>query len=133
MKKKIILFLSFLMTIMLLTGCSTKVTSEKINEMTKIAEEIKENPTNYKLPEGYTVSNVDNAKLGRIVIETRSETNRSGILYISFDISKDEVQMIQIEETYDNIMMFATIISFVIGAIFFISIMELKRDNKQKK
>lgn len=117
MKKKIILFLSFLVIAMCLTGCSTKVTREKIEEMTEIAQNIKDTP-NYELPEGYTYNNVDNRKNdGRIIISTGCEHNKEDTLCITFDISQEKVKYTEIKASYNSELVLTTIIFIIICII----------------
>lgn len=98
MKKKIILFLSFLMVAMCLTGCST--TTIEGTELEKIAEIANHvvNEKDYTLPEGYTISYPDNTTNGRI--EIKKEPDQKGEkynLYIRFDTSQDEIKITEIE------------------------------------
>ena len=125
MKKKIILFLSFLMIAMCLTGCTisgtTNVTPEEIKYMTEVAQNIKDN-SDYELPEGYTWGVEDNTKNGRIIIKTKTETNNGEEIYAYFDITKDSVELIQIKAEYwidysvDKLII--GIICFIIGGFF---------------
>ena len=124
MKKKIILFLSFLMIAMCLTGCSvsgtTNVTPEEIKYMTEVAQNIKDN-SDYELPEGYTFELEDNTKNGRIIIKTKTEINDGQEIRAYFDITKDSVELIQIKAEYwrDNTadMLSIGIIFLIIGGI----------------
>lgn len=138
MKKKIILFLSFLMVAMCLTGCGraeciTKITSEEISKITQVAENIKNNPA-YELPEGYTFKLEDNSKNGRIIINAKSETNKPETIIATFDISKDEVQLIEIGETYEyrygNSIFAAIWLGVILGCI--VGIVAMITSNKEK-
>ena len=121
MKKKIILFLSFLVIAMCLTGCSTKVTREKIEEMTEIAQNIKDTP-NYELPEGYTYNNAGNRKNdGRIIISTGYEHNTNDILCITFDISQEKVKYTEIEASYNSELIVTSNIFIIICAVISIA------------
>lgn len=95
MKKKIILFLSFLMIAVCLTGCSEKpIQGSELEKMEEIANHVA-NEKGYVLPEGYTVSYPDNTTNARIRIRdnTRSQTE---ILYVIFDISTEEIKLVEI-------------------------------------
>lgn len=117
MKKKIILFLSFLVIAVCLTGCSTKVTREKIEEMTEIAQNIKDTP-NYELPEGYTYNNVDNRKNdGRIIINTGGEHNEHDTMSITFDISQEKVKYTEIKASYNDELFLITVIGIIICVV----------------
>ena len=96
MKKKIILFLTFLMLVLCLTGCNQKktVSGEKIDEMTQIANNVV-NQKGYELPEGYKVYFTDNTTNARIkIVDNTNSPNE--FLEIVFDISKEEIKLIEI-------------------------------------
>lgn len=96
MKKKIILFLTFLMLVLCLTGCNQKktVSGEKIDEMTQIANNVV-NQKGYELPEGYKVYFTDNTTNARIkIVDNTNSPNE--FLEIVFDISKGEIKLIEI-------------------------------------
>lgn len=113
MKKKIILVLSFLMVAMYLTGCSVIVTPEKIDEITQIAQNVKDNPT-YQLPEGYELSYADSSKNDRIIINTcGSDVTHS--LKLTFDTSNNTVELIQTEETYNLDIIVIAVVFAIIG------------------
>lgn len=117
MKKKIIFILSFLVIAMCLAGCSTNVTREKVEEMTEIAQNIKDN-LNYELPKGYTYENADNTKNdGRIVISCEDNVDT---LSITFDISQNEVKYIAIKNDYDSVVSSIIVFAVIICVLVFI-------------
>ncbi len=102
MKKKIIFVLSFLMLVLCLTGCgSTNVTPDEIRKITEIAQNYKD-IVGYELPDGYTCKIADNKRNDQIVIETKEKTDKNHTLYLTFDITKEEVQLLNIETSYAN-------------------------------
>lgn len=124
MRKQIILILSFLMMAVCLTGCSTKITREKIDEITKIAEKIKENPTSYKLPDGYSVDVEDCKGLGRIIIKAEASQFLEEDVKVTFDITKQKVELIDIEESYNYTILYNSVgfflVGFILAALIFI-------------
>lgn len=91
MKKKIILFLSFLIMAVSLTGCSAnEIEGEEYETMTEIASSIA-NEKGYILPEGYTVSYADKTTNARIKITKQEKTKK---IEFTFDISQDEIKLI---------------------------------------
>ena len=122
MKKKIIFILSFLTMVLCFTGCSTEVTPEKIREITNIAQNIKNN-SNYQVPEGYTYKYTGNSPNTQLIIKTKEESNRDHDLILTFDTTKEKVQLLNIELNYDydlflavGLMLILCFISFSIGA-----------------
>ncbi len=98
MKKKIIFVLSFLMMVLCLTGCgSTNVTPDEIRKITEIAQNIKDNP-NYELPEGYIYESANNNQNGQIVISTNEEHDKFFTLHLTFDITKEKVELLKVEK-----------------------------------
>lgn len=74
MKKKIILFLTFLLTAMFLTGCATtKTTAIELNKLNDIANEIASEGPGYKLPDGYKLAYSDSKDTSRISITCTTE------------------------------------------------------------
>lgn len=96
MKTKIILFLSFLMIAMCLTGCSEHVIEkERLETVTGIAENVV-NQKGYQLPEGYEVSFYDPTTNARISI--RDNTNKhKEYMNVIFDITGEEPELVQIK------------------------------------
>ena len=122
MKKKIILFLSFLMMVLFLTGCAEEVTSDEIRYVTEIAQNVKD-ILNYELPEGYTYSIADETRNDQIVIETKHNTgNGDVVISFVFDISQEEVQLLNIKHDCGGTMVLPLIVScciaFIIGLFF---------------
>lgn len=96
MKKKIILFLSFLMIAVCLTGCSGEyvIQGEKLEEITQIANNVV-NKKGYELPEGYEVSFPDNTTNAQIKIRDNTKSSTE-YLDVVFDISTDEIKLVEI-------------------------------------
>ena len=96
MKKKIILFLSFLMIAMCLTGCSGEyvIQGEKLEEITQIANNVV-NKKGYELPEGYEVSFPDNTTNAQIKIRDNTKSSTE-YLDVIFDISTEEIKLVEI-------------------------------------
>lgn len=96
MKKKIILFLCFIMLATILTGCSSiTIDGAEIEKMTEIADHVA-NEKGYKLPEGYKVSYEDETTNARICISKRIESGEN-FLRITFDISGEETKFTEME------------------------------------
>ena len=95
MKKKIILFLSFLLTAMFLTGCqmSTVITEEEIKEMREIATEVAKSEE-YLIPEGFSVDYPEPPKTHLIKVTKEDEYETQ----LVFDISKEQPEIVQIYE-----------------------------------
>ena len=137
MKRKFFIFFAFLMMVLCLTGCSTKVSSDKIRKMTEIAENIKNTPK-YELPKGYTYETEDGSKSGRITIVTLSNKfSLSDKIRITFDISGEKVELIQIEESYNDVIAIIMLVGVLIGVlllivvmIFFVDIQTRRHKNK---
>lgn len=101
MKKQIILVLSFLIMILCLTGCTNQktISGEKVDEMTEIANGVV-NQKGYVLPEGCTVAYTDNTTNARITIT--DNTNNPKVYYeIVFDVSKEEIEIVEISVESD--------------------------------
>ena len=124
MKKKIIFVLSFLMMVLCLTGCgSTNVTPDEIREITEIAQNYKD-IVGYELPDGYTCELVDNKRNDQIVIKTQEKACASNILSLTFDITQEKVQLLNVEDNYEYeyfveacILFFVCILAFLWGKI----------------
>ena len=95
MKKKIILFLSFLLTAMFLTGCqmSTVITQEEIKEMREIATEVAKSEE-YLIPEGFSVDYPETPKTHLIKVTKEDEYETQ----LVFDISKEQPEIVQTYE-----------------------------------
>lgn len=74
MKKKIILFFSFLLTAIFLTGCATtKTTADELKKLNDIANEIASEDPGYKLPDGYKLAYSDSKDTSRISISSTTQ------------------------------------------------------------
>ncbi len=132
MKKKIIFVLSFLMMVLCLTGCgSTNVTPDEIREITEIAQNYKD-IVGYELPEGYTCELADNKRNNQIVIETDEKTNVNHILYLTFDITKEKVQLLNIRDNYSVEYVYIGIITILLFLVVIVVAMASKKNNKYK-
>jgi hypothetical protein len=104
MKKKIILFSSFLLIAMFLTGCATNVTAEEIKNLKEIASEIKRTGAEgYQLPDGYEVEYTDSTKTGRITIVTEPQCGMGEEIKATFDITKEEPELQEIKQPIDEL------------------------------
>lgn len=96
MKNKIILFLSFLMIVMCLTGCSEHVIEkERLDTITTIAENVV-SQKEYELPEGYEVSFYDKTTNARISIRDNTKEHKE-YMNVIFDITGEKPELIQIK------------------------------------
>lgn len=120
MKKRIISVLAFLLIVLSLTGCSTRITSERMQEFTQIAESIKNDP-NYVLPDGFTFEHEEGNQNGRIVITVKGEKDESYTQRATFDITQEEVQLEKVEEDFSSKVISAVGLT-VIVFLFFILI-----------
>lgn len=121
MKKKIILFLSFLLTAMFLTGCSEKNTKTiegtKIEKMTEIANKAA-NERGYKLPDGYKVSYPDETTNSRLKITDYSGSPEC-IVEAVFDVSEKQPKLLEISTSSILASLIVVVVLFfvIIGAI----------------
>jgi len=117
MKKKIILFLSFLLTAMFLTGCNQqKVRADTIEQMTQIASNVI-NQKDYVVPNEYII--VDDEAVSDNIIIVRTTKNGSHVRAV-FEVSEKEVKLAEII-TASAIVTFvsAIICIFLIGVLLF--------------
>ena len=117
MKKKIILFLSFLLTAMFLTGCNQqKVRADTIEKMTQIANNVI-NQKDYVVPEGYVVPDDKGIPDNTIIVRTSKDGNHVRAIY---EVSEKEAKLIEII-TASAIVTFGVSIvcSFLIGVLMF--------------
>lgn len=118
MKRRIISVLTFLLIVVCLTGCSTRITADRLEEFTEIAENIKKGSANvYTLPEGFTFEYEDGTQTGRIVITAKGEADDSYTQRATFDITQEEVQLEEIEEDFSSEVLAAVYIAVVIMVI----------------
>lgn len=94
MKKRIILFLTFLLTTMFLTGCTVSTSYERIKEINKVANEVAENGAGYKLPEGYSIKYPDTTDTG--IIEITSKKGSEEIIKAKYEIANGTAEVIDI-------------------------------------
>ena len=130
MKKKIILFLSFLLTAMFLTGCNEqKVRADTIEKMTQIANNVI-HQKDYVVPDGYIVSddNTDNI----IIVRTTKDISHVRAVY---EVSETEVKLLEIITASAIVtIVLAVICIFLIGvAIAYGTYAVIKALTKSKK
>lgn len=94
MKKRIILFLTFLLTNMFLTGCTVSTSYERIKEINQVANEVAENGAGYKLPEGYSIKYPDTKDTG--IIEITSRKGKEEIIKAKYEIANGTAEVIYI-------------------------------------
>lgn len=125
MKKKIILFLSFLLMAMFLTGCTTtKTTANELKKLNEIANEIVTEGPGYKLPDGYTLHS-DPKDTSRISIICQTEQNDT--ITVEYVIEGKEAYLDSFEiENVDGVefdgMVFCILIGVIIGCVFGFSV-----------
>lgn len=104
MRKKITLVLTAMFVSMFLTACSTSITAEEYNELKNIASEIKNAEGEYQLPEGYKVEYANPTKTNQItVIKKEPSTGEGDNIKATFDITKNEPELISIEQDLDGL------------------------------
>lgn len=116
MKKKIILFLSFLLMAMFLTGCATtKTTADELRKLNDIANEIVTEGPGYKLPDGYTLHS-DTKDTSRFSITCQTEQDDT--ITAEYVIEGKEAHLDSFEiENIGAVGMNGMMICFVIGLI----------------
>lgn len=117
MKKKIILFLTFLLTAMILTGCATtKTTATELNKLNDIANEIASEGPGYKLPDGYELAYSDSKDTSRISITCTTE--QKDTITAEYVIEGKEAHLDSFEiENPDAVGFDGTFLIFLIGMI----------------
>lgn len=116
MKNKIILFLSFLMIVMCLTGCSEHVIEkERLETVAQIAENVV-NQKGYQLPEGYEVSFYDKTTNARISIRDNTNEHKE-YMNVIFDITGEKPELVQIKIWSGTSGIIFTIVLFVLFII----------------
>lgn len=115
MKKKIILFLSVLLAIMFLTGCSTTIDAEALEKSNNIAKEVASNMGEYKLPDGYSISYPDSKDTSRF--ELTSKPKYENTLTAEYKISNKEAELVSFEIDDNNNFIYSWIflMIFVLG------------------
>ena len=132
MKKKIILFLSFLLTAMFLTGCNQqKVRADTIEKMTQIANNVI-NQKDYVVPEGYVVPDDKGILDNTIIVRTSKDGNHVRAIY---EVSETEVKLLEIITASAIVtIVLAVICIFLIGvAIAYGTYAVIKALTKSKK
>ena len=132
MKKKIILFLSFLLTAMLLTGCNEqKVRADTIDKMTQIANNVI-HQKDYVVPDDYDI--LDDKTTSDNIIMVRTTTGESHIQAV-YEVSETEVKLLEIITASAIVtIVLAVICIFLIGvAIAYGTYAVIKALTKSKK
>lgn len=117
MKKKIILFLSFLLTAMFLTGCNQqKVRADTIEQMTQIVNNVI-SQKDYVVPDGYIVSDDNTTSDNIIIVRTTKDISH---VRAAYEVSGTEVKLVEIM-TASAIVTFGVsiICAFLIGVLMF--------------
>lgn len=123
MRKKITLVLTAILVAMFLTACSTNVTAEEYKELENIASEIKNAEGEYQLPKGYKVEYADATKTNQItIIKGEPSTGEGDNIRATFDITKNEPELISIKQDFDGEIFFMAFITFWITVILCIVI-----------
>lgn len=117
MKKRIILFLTFLVVAMFLTGCTVSTSYERIKEINKVANEVAENGAGYKLPEGYSINYPNTTDTG--IIEITSKKGNEEIIKAKYEISNGIAEMIDIaiDDNVDFFYALSVLILMIISGI----------------
>lgn len=121
MKKRIILFLTFLLTTMFLTGYTVSTSYERIKKVNEVANEIAANGPGYKLPEGYYIKYPDEKDTG--IIEIISTEKDENTIYARYEITNRTAQIISIrindnaDLSYFVIVFILMIVEAVFGGI----------------
>lgn len=123
MRRKITLVLTAMFVAMFLTACSTSITAEEYNELKNIASEIKNAEGEYQLPEGYKVEYANPTKTNQItVIKESPSTGDGNNIKATFDITKNEPELISIIQEFSNYALSEWLIT-VIATVFIILIL----------
>lgn len=103
-----------------LTGCSTRITAERLEEFTEIAENIKNSTNAYTLPEGFTVEYEDGVRTGHIVITAKGESDESYKQRVTFDITQEKARIEKIEEDFTTEVCKAVFCTFMVILVWVI-------------
>lgn len=121
MKKRIILFLTFLLTTMFLTGCTVSTSYGRIEKVNEVANEIAANGLGYKLPEGYYIKYPNNKDTGIIEITSIKEGKETINAKYKIEDGTAEVITIRIDDNADFfyflLVVILMIVSGIIGAL----------------
>lgn len=129
MKKKIILFLSFLLMAMFLTGCATtKITKRELKKLDDIANEIASTGPGYILSDGYELAYPNSKDTSRISITctTEQEDTLTAEYVITSKVAQLDSYTIEdpgaIEEPVVFVLFFiGLILGFILGIAFAVS------------
>lgn len=126
MRKKITLVLTAMFVAMFLTACSTNITAEEYKELENIASEIKNAEGEYQLPDGYKVKYVDPIKTNQItVIKKEPSTGKGDNIEATFDIAKNEPELVSIEQGFYNYAFNECLITVIITIAVLITLFAL--------
>lgn len=113
MKKKIILFLSVLLVVLFVTGCSTTTNPEALEKSNEVANEIAKNMGEYKLPDGYDMSYPDSKDTSRFYLT--SKTKQENELRAEYHISNKEAKLVAFRVDDNKYLLY-----FLIGVIILV-------------
>lgn len=113
MKKKIILFLSVLLVVLFVTGCSTTTNPEALEKSNEVANEIAKNMGEYKLPDGYDLSYPDSKDTSRFYLT--STTEQKNELRAEYQISNKEAKLVAFRVDDNKYLLY-----FLIGVIILV-------------
>lgn len=116
MRKKITLVLTAMFVAMFLTACSTSITAEEYKELENVASEVKNAEGEYQLPDGYKVEYTNPTKTNQITIIKKASTGKVDNIKATFDITKNEPELISIEQDFDGCSIKIVIITAIITA-----------------
>lgn len=112
MRKKITLILATMFVAMFLTACSTSITAEEYKELENVASEVKNAEGEYQLPDGYEVEYTNPTKTNQITIIKKASTGKGDNIKATFDVTKNEPELISIEQEFANYVAKAILITF---------------------
>lgn len=117
MKKKIILFLSVLLVAMFLTGCSITIYPESLEKSNEVANEIAKKIGEYKLPEGYEMSQPNPKDTSIFCLA--SETGQEDTLKAYYQISNKEAKLLSynVDDNNDVLYIFIVALIFAVGLL----------------
>ena len=117
MRKKITVVLVTMFVAMFLTACSTNITAEEYKELENVAYEVKNAEGEYQLPKGFEVEYTDSTKINQITIIKGASTGDGDNIKATFDITKNEPELISIEQEFDGSLVFIVFVTFWVTLI----------------
>lgn len=123
MRKKITLVLTAMFVAMFLTACSTNITAKEYKQLENVAFEVKNAEGEYQLPNGYEVKYTDHTKRNQITIIKEPLTGKGDNIKATFDITKDEPELISIQQDFKDYMVLRMLFAIFVTAFIFLSLM----------